>query len=306
MITYNRILAVVQPDKSEQPALSRAIEIAKKTGAEVHALLVVYDFSYDMTTMLTRAEREAMRKAVTNDRKQWAENTFSHYDGCPVEVSVVWNDKRYEAIIRYAVEQNIDLVVKSTRQHHELSTIIFTPTDWNLLRKCPTPVLLVKDHVWPENGTVVAAVNVGSEDKEHAELNNKITVVATDYANMLSGQVHLANAYPSTPLNIAIEIPDFNAQTYQNSVRDHHLKEMEAHSAKYGIGIANCHVVEGLPEKAVSRISEQLNAELVVIGTVGRTGLSAAFIGNTAEHVLDSLNCDVLAIKPDGFVSPIR
>ena len=53
MITYNRILAVVQPDKSEQPALSRAIEIAKKTGAEVHALLVVYDFSYDMTTMLT-------------------------------------------------------------------------------------------------------------------------------------------------------------------------------------------------------------------------------------------------------------
>ena len=133
MITYNRILAVVQPDKSEQPALSRAIEIAKKTGAEVHALLVVYDFSYDMTTMLTRAEREAMRKAVTNDRKQWAENTFSHYDGCPVKVSVVWNDKRYEAIIRYAVEQNIDLVVKSTRQHHELSTIIFTP------RLEPTP-----------------------------------------------------------------------------------------------------------------------------------------------------------------------
>lgn len=306
MITYNRILAVVQPDKPEQPALSRAIEIARKTGAEVYALLVVYDFSYDMTTMLTRAEREAMRNAVTKDRQLWAQNNLSNYDGYDVNVAVAWNDRRYEAIIRYAMENDMDLVVKATRRHEELSTIIFTPTDWNLLRKCPTPVLLVKDHVWPEDGNIVAAVNVGTEDREHAELNDKITVIAKDFANMLSGQVHLANAYPSTPLNIAIEIPEFNAQTYQDSVRDHHMKEMEAHSAKYGIGLANCHVVEGLPEKAVARISEQLDAELVVIGTVGRTGLSAAFIGNTAEHVIDSLNCDVLAIKPDGFKSSIK
>ena len=48
-----------------------------------------------------------------------------------------------------------------------------------------------------------------------------------------------------------------------------------------------------------------LDAELVVIGTVGRVGISAALIGNTAEHVIDELNCDVLAIKPDGFVSPL-
>jgi universal stress protein E len=45
---------------------------------------------------------------------------------------------------------------------------------------------------------------------------------------------------------------------------------------------------------------------LVVLGTVGRQGISAALIGNTAEHVIDKLNCDVLAIKPDGFVSPVK
>ncbi|HBY41917.1 MAG TPA: universal stress protein UspE, partial [Alteromonas sp.] len=44
----------------------------------------------------------------------------------------------------------------------------------------------------------------------------------------------------------------------------------------------------------------------VIIGTVGRVGISAALIGNTAEHVIDELNCDVLAIKPDGFESPVR
>lgn len=49
--------------------------------------------------------------------------------------------------------------------------------------------------------------------------------------------------------------------------------------------------------------SEDLDAELVILGTTGRTGLSAVFIGNTAEHTIDSLNCDLLALKPEGYVS---
>lgn len=306
MITCKRILAVVQADNPEQPALSRAIEIARKTGAEVHALLVVYDFSYDMTTMLTRSEREAMRDAVTKDRIAWAEKNLTRYDDYDVKVAVEWSDKRYEAITRYTINRQIDLVVKATRKHDDFASVLFTPTDWHLLRKCPAPVLLVKAHAWPEHGNIVAAVNVGTEDKEHAQLNDKLTGIAKDYAELLSGQVHLINAYPSAPLNIAIEIPDFNPETYHNAVRNHHVQEMENHSAKFGIGVANCHVVEGLPDIAIPKVTEQLDAELVVIGTVGRTGLSAAFLGNTAEHVIDNLNCDVLAVKPDGFTSPVK
>ena len=52
---------------------------------------------------------------------------------------------------------------------------------------------------------------------------------------------------------------------------------------------------------SISEIAEKIKAELVVLGTIGRTGLSAAFLGNTAEHVIGRLNCDVLAIKPDSF-----
>lgn len=51
--------------------------------------------------------------------------------------------------------------------------------------------------------------------------------------------------------------------------------------------------------------AKQLNAAMVILGTTGRTGLSAVFIGNTAEHVIDKINCDVLALKPNGYVSPL-
>ena len=40
------------------------------------------------------------------------------------------------------------------------------------------------------------------------------------------------------------------------------------------------------------------NAQIVVMGTVGRKGVKARLIGNTAEKVLAHLKTDVLAIKP--------
>ena len=58
-------------------------------------------------------------------------------------------------------------------------------------------------------------------------------------------------------------------------------------------------------EDVIESVSNEIDAELVILGTIGRTGISAALIGNTAEHVIDRLNCDVLAIKPEGYISPL-
>ena len=305
MISCERILAVIEPDRDTQPALSRAKEIADKTGASISAILVVYDFSYDMTTMLSQQEREAMRDAVTKSRAEWLEGELKRLQIDNVEIVVEWNSRAYEAIIHHVLDDNSDLVVKATKPHNDLTSVIFTPTDWHLMRKCPTPVLLVKEHDWPTDGNIIAAVNVGSEDEEHSQLNDKITQYASDYATLLSGHVNLVNSYPSTPLNIAIEVPEFDPETYNNAVRNNHREEMANHAQRFNIEPKRCYVKEGLPEKVVPAVAKEIDAELVIIGTVGRVGISAALIGNTAEHVIDELNCDVLAVKPDGFRCPL-
>ncbi|MFZ8201735.1 universal stress protein UspE [Alteromonas portus] len=305
MIECKRILAVVDAERDNQPALSRAYELASKTGALVTAMMVVYDLSYDMTTMLSPDERESMRDAVTKEHAKWLSTHLRELGFTETDIVVEWNNRAYESIIYYALNNQIDLVVKATKKHDDLASVIFTPTDWHLMRKCPRPVLLVKEHDWPEGGEIIAAVNVGSEDDEHAALNDKLTVIANDYASLLKGNVNLVNSYPSTPLNIAIEVPEFDPDTYHDAVKNHHIKEMRSHALKYGIPENKCVVKEGLPEKVIPQVAETLDAELVVIGTVGRVGISAALIGNTAEHVIDELNCDVLAIKPDGFESPL-
>ena len=305
MIECKRILAVVDAERDNQPALSRAYELASKTGASVTAMMVVYDLSYDMTTMLSPDERESMRDAVTKEHAKWLATHLREQGFTETDIIVEWNNRAYESIIYYTLNNQIDLVVKATKKHDDLASVIFTPTDWHLMRKCPRPVLLVKEHDWPEGGEIIAAVNVGSEDDEHAALNDKLTLIANDYASLLKGSVNLVNSYPSTPLNIAIEVPEFDPDTYHYAVKNHHLKEMRSHALKYGIPDNKCVVREGLPEKVIPQVANTLDAELVVIGTVGRVGISAALIGNTAEHVIDELNCDVLAIKPDGFVSPL-
>ncbi len=307
MEKYKKILTVIDPTTDNQKALKRSIELAHRSGGEITAFLTIYDFSYEMTTMLSGEERESMRQSMINDRQQWLEEKVSELDhkNITINTSIIWHNRPFEKIIKKVIAEEFDIVIKGTHQHDKLKSVIFTPTDWHILRKCPCPVLLVKEHNWPDNGNLLTALNIGSDDEEHKALNNKLTQEATHLATLIKANTHLVNSYPGTPVNIAIEIPEFNACEYNDTMLKHHKTAMQSHAEKFNISIENTHVKEGLPEDVIQSISKTIDAELVVLGTIGRTGISAALIGNTAEHVIDRLNCDVLAIKPDGYISPL-
>ena len=65
------------------------------------------------------------------------------------------------------------------------------------------------------------------------------------------------------------------------------------------------HVVKGPAHFVVSELARELAVDLVVMGTVARTGIDGFFMGNTAEGILAELDCSVLTIKPPGFTSPV-
>lgn len=301
MATYQDVLVVLDPSTEQQKALARAIELAEHTACKLTAFLSIYDFSYEMTTMLSGEERESMRQAVITDREIWIQELLqqARNKGIACSVKVVWHNRPFEAIVQTVTEHGYDLVIKGTHDHDVLKSMIFTPTDWHILRKCPCPVLLVKEHAWPEQGNILAAVNAGSEKAHHKALNQLIIRQAKAMAAMLNAKVHLVNAYPGTPIHVAIEIPEFNPVEYNDSMRHHHVDAANALAGQFDITSDAVHVLEGMPEDVIPRIARELDAEMVLIGTIGRTGLSAAIIGNTAEHVIDRLDCDVLALKTE-------
>ncbi|MBU2869714.1 universal stress protein UspE [Colwellia sp. E2M01] len=313
MDIYQNILVIIDPTIEEQKALKRAIELVSKIPdiapehkVNITAFFSIFDFSYEMTTILSSDDRDSMREMVIKEKQQWLDDIILEMNaGINITSKVVWNNRPYEAIIKQVIEQKHDLVIKGTHQHDKFKSVVFTPTDWHILRKCPCPVLLVKDHEWPKQGNILAALNVGSDEAEHLSLNNRITKQAKNIAQLITANVHLVNSYPGTPVNIAIEIPEFDASEYNNAMQSHHTKAMQSHANNFDIPFANTHVKEGLPEAVIEQVALKIDAELVVLGTVGRTGISAALIGNTAEQVIDLLNCDVLALKPEGYISPL-
>jgi universal stress protein E len=97
----------------------------------------------------------------------------------------------------------------------------------------------------------------------------------------------------------ATDIPGIDYESIKMDTTSAHKDKMQTFLQNYEITAENMHVVEGIPETAISDTAQKIKAQLVILGTVGRTGLAAAFIGNTAEYVLAELTCEVLALKPD-------
>ena len=65
------------------------------------------------------------------------------------------------------------------------------------------------------------------------------------------------------------------------------------------------HLVKGWARKEIPALVGRLEADLVVMGTVARTGIPGFIMGNTAETILNQIDCSVLAIKPPGFATPV-
>jgi nucleotide-binding universal stress UspA family protein len=66
------------------------------------------------------------------------------------------------------------------------------------------------------------------------------------------------------------------------------------------------YLLKGEPGRLVPEVAAAREVQLIVMGTVSRSGVSGLLIGNTAEKILGQVDCAVLAVKPDGFVTPVR
>ena len=146
---FNNILVVIDPMLESQPSLLRALHLAKQlkkadTPAKLTLFLSLYDFSFEMSAMLSAEERDSMHAGVISQKKEWLEEliqeTVPADSGIAIDTVVVWKSRDYEAIIEQVAQNKHDLVVKVAKPAEGLDALIFTPTDWQLLRKCTCPV----------------------------------------------------------------------------------------------------------------------------------------------------------------------
>jgi hypothetical protein len=129
MAKYQSMLVVIDPNQDDQPALRRAVYLHQRIGGRIKAFLPIYDFSYEMTTLLSPDERTAMRQGVIAQRTAWIREQAKFYieSGVPIDVKVVWHNRPFEAIIQEVISEKHDLLLKMAHQHDKLEAVIFTP-----------------------------------------------------------------------------------------------------------------------------------------------------------------------------------
>ena len=85
---------------------------------------------------------------------------------------------------------------------------------------------------------------------------------------------------------------------------ENRLADLVEKAREVGI-VADSHVVVGKSWLELIRQVLRKQHDLVVMGTVGRAGISGFITGNTAKRLLPRIPCSLLAVKPPGFQSPV-
>jgi nucleotide-binding universal stress UspA family protein len=281
MQAIRNILVVMEPERPEGLALKRAKLIAGVTQSHLHLLVCgkKHDHSAYLRDLCATLDKEGYS---TSSQQAWHENL-------------------HQTIITVQQAEGCGLVIKQHFPDNPLKKALLTPDDWKLLRYCPAPVLMVKtDKSWT-GGTILAAVDVGNADGEHRTLHDSIVNHGYDIAALAKANLHVISAHPAPMLSAAD--PTFQLK---ETIEARYRNECKAFQAEYDIAEERLHVAEGPADVLIPQVAHQLNAAVTVIGTVARTGLSGALIGNTAEVILDALDCDVLVLKPDDIIAHLE
>src|SRR5690606_1462769 len=221
--------------------------------------------------------------------------------GHTVSSQQAWHDSVHQTIITVQQAEGCGLVIKQHVPDSPLKRALLTPEDWKLLRYCPCPVLMVKTDTPWKGGNILAAVDVGNADLEHRTLHATIVSPGYEIAGLADGQLHVISAHPSAMLSAAD--PAFQLkETIEARYRD----ACKQFQSEFDIPDSQLHIKEGPADALIPDVCKQLKAVVTIIGTVARTGLSGALMGNTAEVVLDALESDVLVLKPDDIIEHLE
>jgi universal stress protein E len=303
------LVALADPAARSSPAVARAQEIAAKTGARVtlfHSLYSPYvageqfyspsDLQRDIEAAVTARKRELERLA-----KPLIEA------GIAAHVRVRWDYPIHESIVREAMREAVDLVVVGSHRHGAAARLVLSNTDWQLIRLCPCPVLLVKTTRRYDRPRVLVSVDPLHAHAKPAALDARLLATGGALAELFGGKLHAAHFYMlTTPLASGfmvepLPLPAGIAEQHSRDVR----AAFDELTAKYELGARRAHLRTGIPVDELPDLAEEIDANLVVMGAVSRSGLKRLFIGHTAERVIDRLKCDVLIVKPEGFKTPV-
>lgn len=306
MNPIQNILVILDPTAQQQPAVSKGAILAKRFAARLDLFVCETKAAHNLR--LGRHLRLSPQAPFEQKLTPWLESLAEPLsrEGIEVTTEVVAADPLHIALLERVKHTCAELVIKDTHHHTVAQRGFLTNTDWELIRGCPVPLLLVKPAAWSSAHRIGAALDPGHTDDKPRLLDRCILQEAARFAQALGGEVHpihvyipaamIAAATASVP-PIVIDIP---AEALEEE-RKLKLKELTALTSDYRFPEENIHLETGGVAEVLCRLARDCGIDMMAMGAVSRRGLKRILIGSTAENVLEQLPCDLLIVKTPNF-----
>lgn len=313
MQVFRNVLFVIEGNRNEQAALLHLAQELQASGGKLTLIDVLQDAPASISSLPLKGGLARLQKAILKERsaalKQQAADLVAQVP-CLKVASLVREGTDFIEIIRQVHKGRHDLVAKVAAEGSRIEGMLFGTLDMNLLRKCDVPVLVLKGRRKVKHNRVLAAVDLVRNVPEREQLDRQVVELAAAVARGTEGQLDILHAWylPFEKLLRSDELDrDFKTvDTMLQELRSKEKLQLEALAGDFADLAPARHLVKGKPQEVIPRFVRNHRVQLVVMGTVGRTGVAGFFIGNTAEKILQNLDCSVLALKPAGFRSPVQ
>ena len=293
------ILTATDFSEYSKVALDICLGVSKCMKTKLYVLHTIEKFPHDYRHLLSRAahadtkqklEEEAVRKISAMIPAELLESG----DVIPI----VRFGKPFLEIIQVAKEKKVDLLAVGTRGRAGMDRIILGSVAERIVRKADCPVMVIRGRKYVGFKRIIVPIDLSDCSRIALEYavatarahSSKLTILHVYEGSYVEPYIKAANSEEKAD-GIIKEIELVNETKY-----DEFLKTVDLSGVEYEKLLK-----KGIPEFDIVETAMEQQANLIVMGTHGRSGIKHILIGSTAEEVIRTVHCDIIIVKPEKF-----
>lgn len=307
MKRFKNILYIIDDQSIGQQLIAEKVAtIARINDARVTTMIASKSSFVDQIALRLSGRLDEIMSAMVEQQQEKLDNflLFERWSDISVDTHIP-EDSGFIGIIQKVIKDGHDLVIKEENQSQGIDQLAM-----RLVRKCPSPVWIIKKNT-SDFTRIMGAIDVATDNPETDRLNHKITELTHSLAQRENGEAHYLHVwrleYESMLRSPRFKVSSDEISGMKTELHDERLGRL--HTLLKNIHVdakeSHIHLVEGKVVDTINTIIAKLKVDILVMGSLGRSGVPGLFIGNKAETLLNTINCTVLTVKPDGFISPV-
>ncbi len=280
-------------------AAQQAIWVARANGGSIR---LVHSTRPDETITPLRGSGGVIHEGLPEAGRKALEAVVAEVQNSGVDAElVITTDRPWIDMIKMVLNGGVDLVIVGKRNEPTDDGRRLGSVAIKLLRKCPCPVWVVRPEHDLVHRLILAATDL-------TEVGDQAVREASAIAGRHGCELHVVHAW-QMPMSMQLESGRISEEEFAAEVEEA-KKEVITHIEKCvpnGDGPkTEIHTARGAPAQIIREAVSHLDPDLLVMGTVSRSGIAGLLIGSTAERMLDQVDCSILTLKPEGFESPVK